>query len=186
MVETSPCVALLFCFPLLLIAPTNPIVNILADAISNPVLLLSNKRYRRVKTGNARFSYFSLFSIFQKQPTSFPENFNLKLLFPWSTSSDTYCKPLLSNKRFQNNQTLYWKKSTRSSNIHFGNMLLHTGQLFSPHPILPLSAKQQFQLLWCFLNKGLQQGAAQQAICFFASSTGVLLQVSNDYLNGEL
>ena len=113
-------------------------------------------------------------------------NLNLKILLPWSTSSDTYCKPLLSNKRFQNNQILSWKKSTRSSNLHFGNMWLHTGQLFSPHPIQPLSAKQQFQLLCCLLNKGLQQGAAQQAICLFASSTGALLQVSNDNLNGEL
>ena len=35
---------------------------------------------------------------------------NLKLVLPWSTSSDTYCKPLLSNKRFQNNQILSGEK----------------------------------------------------------------------------
>ena len=40
MVETSPCVALLFCLPLWLIAPTNPIVYTLADAYSDPLCKL--------------------------------------------------------------------------------------------------------------------------------------------------
>ena len=156
---------------------------------------MSNKRYHKVKTGNARFSYFSLFSssvhIYSKSNQLLSWNkFNStlkspfwkmllytgkllnplpvpvfllkqsvtsisKLLLPWSTSSDTYCEPLLSNKRFQNNQIISGKKSNPSSNLYFGNMLLHTGQLFSPHPVQPLGAKQQFYLLLMLFNVGM-------------------------------
>ena len=108
-------------------------------------------------------------------------NLNLKILLPWSTSSDTYCKPLLSNKRFQNNQILSWKKSTRSSNfileicdfiqvnssvlIQFNHSVPNSSSSFCAASSTRVFNKVLLNRQYAFL---------------------LLQQVSNDYLDGEL